>query len=241
MSEPVKLQDRLKAEFAEAPHRSARYLQQEATADPKVVDMTATAPAPLSESDATVRSVIAGAGLLFGALVLATGIAAGFYIAAAALGLAGIAGGVFLLRAHRPASGGEVTHDRSWERSETSEILSAIHDVLGDIVVMRALDGRILGANAVLTELTGETDIVGRTCEALGLTFRSQAIAHRYDVDVEAPTGKRIYSWHDVTVRDPASGDLVVHSIARDVTEERRAEDERERARLRAEEARAAK
>ena len=113
--------------------------------------------------------------------------------------------------------------------------------MLGDIVVMRALDGRILRANAVLSDLTGMADIEGKTCEAIGLTFRSQAIAHRYDVDVNGPAGKRIYSWHDVTVRDPSSGDLVVHSIARDVTEERRAEGERERARQRAEEASAAK
>ncbi|MEW9616887.1 ATP-binding protein [Shinella sp. S4-D37] len=233
MSEPVKLQERLEAEFAEAPRRSARVpLQQEGV-------VATTAPAP--ENHATVRNVIAGAGFLFGALVLATGLAAGFYVAAAALGLAGIAGAVFLLRTRRPVTGVEATHDRSWERSETSEILSAIHDALGDIVVMRALDGRILSANAVLSELTGASDVVGRTCEALGLTFRSQAIAHRYDVDVEGPGGSRIYSWHDVTVRDPVSGDLVVHSIARDVTEERRAESERERARQRAEEASAAK
>ena len=166
MSEPVKLQERLEAAFAEAPRRSARVpLPQDA-----VVETTAAAHAP--EGQATVRNVIAGAGLLFGALALATGLAAGFYIAAVALGLAGIAGALFLLRMRRPVAGVEATHDRSWERSETSEILSAIHDALGDIVVMRALDGRILSANAVLSELTGASDVVGQTCEALGLPFR---------------------------------------------------------------------
>lgn len=236
MSEPVKLQNRLKAEFAEAPRRAARSRPEEAAPDLDVV-----APAPEPEGQATVRNIIAGMGLLLGALVLATGMAAGFYIAAAGLALAGIAGAVFLLRTHRPQAAVEADRDRSWERSETSEILSAIHEVLGDIIVMRTLDGRILRANAVLGELTGRSEVEGQTCEALGLTFRSQASAHRYDVEVDGPAGKRIYSWHDVTVRDPASGDLVVHSIARDVTEERRAEGERERARQRAEEASAAK
>ena len=238
MSEPVKLQSRLKAEFADAPRRSAAARSE---GDARDIDVEAAAPAPEPESHATIRSVIAGLGLLCAALVLATGMATGFYIAAIGLGLAGIAGAAFLFWSRRPVSRIEGDHDRSWERSETSEILSAIHDVLGDIVVMRSLDGRILRANAVLGELTGEADVEGRTCEALGLTFRSQAIAHRYDVDVEGPMGRRIYSWHDVTVRDPASGDLVVHSIAREVTEERRAEGERERARQRAEEASAAK
>ncbi|HEV7246394.1 MAG TPA: ATP-binding protein [Shinella sp.] len=240
MSEPVKLQDRLKAEFADAPRRSAD-ARSDGDAAHDLLRPEAPAPRAEPENHAMIRSVIGGVGLLLGALVLATGIAAGFYIAAIGLGLAGIAGAAFLLWSRRPASGIEADRDRSWERSETSEILSAIHDVLGDIVVMRALDGRILRANAVLGELTGVDDVEGRTCEALGLTFRSQAMAHRYDVDVERPAGKRIYSWHDVTVRDPASGELVVHSIARDVTEERRAEGERERARLRAEEASAAK
>ena len=233
MSEPVQLQNRLKAEFADAPRRSPRA--------PEVRDSheeERAAPLAEPENHATIRSVIAGIGLLMAALVLATGMAAGFYIAAIGLGLAGLAGAAFLLWAYKPATGVEAAHDRSWERSETSEILSAIHDVLGDIVVMRSLDGRILSANAVLGELTGVAGVEGKTCEALGLTFRSQGIAHRYDVDV---AGKRIYSWHDVTVRDPVSGELVVHSIARDVTEERRAEGERERARQKAEEASAAK
>ena len=234
MSEPVKLQNRLKAEFAEAPRRPTRARSAVETPPDAPDDMDAAPVAP--ESHAPLRSAIAGVGLLMAALVLATGMAAGFYIAATGLGLAGIAGAVSLFRAQRPA-GGETAEDRTWERSETSEILSAIHDVLRDIVVMRTLDGRFLKANAVLGALTGAADVEGRTCEALGLAFRSQGSAHRYDVDVAG----RIYSWHDVTVRDPASGELVVHSIARDVTEERRAEGERERARQRAEEASAAK
>jgi signal transduction histidine kinase/CheY-like chemotaxis protein len=242
MSEPVKLQNRLKAEFADAPRRSARTRTDKgALADPQAVEMDVTAPGPRLERLATTRNVIAGTGLLLAALVLATGLAAGFTLAAVGLCLAGIAGAVFLFRAQRPLAGVEAERDRSWERSETSEILSAIHDVLGDIIVMRTLDGRILRANTVLGELTGSAEVEGKTCETLGLAFRSQASAHRYDVDVEGPMGKRIYSWHDVTVRDPTSGDLVVHSIARDVTEERRAEGERESARQRAEEASAAK
>lgn len=240
MSEPVKLQNRLQAEFEKPAAGSVR----SRPAADEVPHALQAGPPGEPESRATIRSAIAGAGLLCAALVLATGMTAGFYLSAAGLALAGVAGAVFLLRSRRmPAStrGFEADRDRSWERSETSEILSAIHDVLGDIVVMRALDGRIIRANAVLRALTGCEELEGQTCEALGLTFRSQAMPHRYDVEVEGPAGRRIYSWHDITVRDPASGDLVVHSIARDVTEERRAEGERERARLRAEEASAAK
>lgn len=242
MSEPVKLQNRLQAEFADAPRRPTQTSSQGAEGkEPHDTDADGAAFAPEPESHAIIRNVIAGAGLLLAALALATGMAAGFYIAAAGLGITAIAGAAFLFWSRRPVMRVETDGDHTWERSETSQILSAIHDVLGDIVVMRSLDGRILRANAVLGDLTGRTDIEGKTCEALGLSFRSQAMAHRYDVDVDGPAGRRIYSWHDVTVRDPASGELVVHSIARDVTEERRAEGERERARQRAEEASATK
>jgi PAS domain-containing protein len=163
MSEPVKLQNRLKAEFAEAPQRSAgdRF---DAAHDIHEIDAEGLARRPEPESHATIRSVIAGVGLLCSALVLATGMATGFYIAAIGLGLAGIAGAAFLFWSRRPLAGAEAAHDRSWERSETSEILSAIHDVLGDIVVMRTLDGRILRANAVLGALTGAADVEGKTC-----------------------------------------------------------------------------
>ena len=150
MSEPVKLQSRLQAEFAEAPSRPAHGRPDgEATRH-------AVASAPSArESHAAIRTVIAGVGLLCAVLVLATGMVSGFYIAAAGLGLAGIAGAIFLFLSRRPAVGIETVHDRGWERSETSEILTAIHDVLGDIIVTRTLDGRILRANAVLGALTG--------------------------------------------------------------------------------------
>ncbi|MGX5718680.1 ATP-binding response regulator [Shinella zoogloeoides] len=240
MSEPVKLQNRLKAEFAEAPPRAPRTRSERAaTPDDRAVE--APASAPVSDRHLPFRAILSGLILFLSGLALATGLSSGFPIAATALGLAGVASAAFLFFTRGAATGVEHAHDRSWERSETSQILSAIHDVLGDIVVVRALDGRILSANAVLGELTGIVEVEGRTCEALGLTFRSQAIPHRYDVDVVGPACRRVYSWHDVTVRDPASGELVVHSIARDVTEERLAEGERERARQRAEEASAAK
>ncbi|WP_119257419.1 hybrid sensor histidine kinase/response regulator [Shinella zoogloeoides] len=240
MSEPVKLQNRLKAEFAEAPPRAPRTRSERAaTPDDRAVEAPASAPVP--DKNLPFRAILSGLILFLSGLALATGLSSGFPIAATALGLAGVASAAFLFFTRGAATGVEHAHDRSWERSETSQILSAIHDVLGDIVVVRALDGRILSANAVLGELTGIVEVEGRTCEALGLTFRSQAIPHRYDVDVVGPACRRVYSWHDVTVRDPASGELVVHSIARDVTEERLAEGERERARQRAEEASAAK
>ncbi|MCF3639204.1 ATP-binding protein [Rhizobium sp. TRM95111] len=251
MSEPAKLQKRLEAEFR-SPARPGD--EPAAGRDGGLSD----APHPLGphpddvdsegepEGAATVRRVIAGTGLIFAAFVLATGMTAGFYLSAMALAFAGLAGGVYLLNDRRSSRRqavheGEERADRSWERDETSLIVSAVHDMLGDIVVVRTLDGRILRANRTMQTLFGGMEVVGSTCEALGLAFRSQSSPHRYDIEIEMAEGPRVFCWHDITVRDPETGALVVHSIARDVTEERRAEGEREQARLKAERASEAK
>ncbi|MCP8897272.1 response regulator [Shinella daejeonensis] len=238
MSEPLKLQNRLKTVYAEPVKAEALPPETSgAGGDAGRRRLRAVAVGQAAVPPLVAATGLAVAGLAFFAADGATGVLLAFL----GLGLAGAAGWMGLRRAATAQGGGEVDHDRSWEHSETTEILSAIHDVLGDIVVMRTLDGRILRSNPVLPSLTGTADVRGRTCAELGLVFRSQSTAHRYDVDVAGPEGLRIYSWHDVTVRDPASGDLVVHSIARDVTEERLAERGRESARRKAEEASAAK
>ncbi len=231
MSEPVQLQNRLKAVYAEP----------EKADPPRRAAATDVAASPAEARPWIAAALVAAAGLLATAFAFVAGGIAGLFLAFAGLALAGVAGWISLRQTGAGQQAGETDHDRSWERSETREILSAIHDGLGDIVVMRALDGRILRANPVLPQLTGESDVAGRTCAELGLVFRSQTMPHRYDVEIAGPGGPRVYSWHDVTVRDPASGDLIVHSIARDVTHERRAERERELARVKAEEASAAK
>ncbi|QRM54020.1 ATP-binding protein [Sinorhizobium sp. BG8] len=249
MSEPAKLQQRLNAEFSTVADRGEerRTRRREPEAEPQDSPPASLGAGDGKPDDGTIlRIVIAAAGILSAIAVLVTGIAAGFYLSLLSLGLSAVAGAVFLLGQrsrtdrHRVWEA-EHRHDREWERDETSQILMAIHDSLGDIVLTRALDGRILHGNAVLGELTGYPRLEGRTCEEIGLSFRSQSAPHRYDVDIATDDGPRTYAWHDVTVRNPATGELAVHSIARDVTEERRAEREQLRARQRAEQASAAK
>ena len=88
MSEPVKLQQRLSAEFSPGQTREDRAAVPE---PPSLEPDLDTGPQPEPEGHATARSIVAGVGLLCSALVLATGVAAGFYIAATGLALAGVA------------------------------------------------------------------------------------------------------------------------------------------------------
>ena len=114
--------------------------------------------------------------------------------------------------------------------------LAAIHDALGDIALRRDLDGVILSANRTFREVTGVDDPVGRTCAELGIVFRPRPVAHSHEVEFSGPSGRRIFLWHDVAMRDPSGAAPVVQSIAREVTEERRQVEESERARRAAEE-----
>lgn len=242
MSEPAKLQRRLRAEFAQEPQqRQGQHCQQGGAADAASPASVSRASGKKVPADRTILTgVIAGLAVLSAGLVLVTGMLSEFYAVALALAVAGIAGALIVLRggvkAERRLRGhAEDYRDRTWEQDETAAVAAAIHDMLRDIVVVRSLDGRILRANAVLKDLVGTVDPTGLTCAQLGLEFSARELPHRHDVEIATPDGPRIYAWHDITMRDHATGDLVVHSIARDVTEERRAEHERELARRRAE------
>lgn len=112
--------------------------------------------------------------------------------------------------------------------------LAAIHDALGDITLLRNFDGVILSANRTFREVAGVDDPIGRTCAELDIVFQPGKTAHCYDVEF-AGSG-RVFLWHDVVVRDPLVEGLVVQSIARDVTEERRRIAASEEARRAAEE-----
>ncbi len=204
------------------------------------------------ERFSVLKPALAGAGLLCSAAILGTGAEAGFELLSGGLALAGMAGAGLLLadwyrsvKARHPggvaASSDERVSDRTWERSEASGLLSTIHDALGDIAVVREPGGRIVEANGVFRRMTGQSRPEGMTCEALGIDFEPMPEPHHYRVRIATVIGQRVFDWHDVMARQAGSGALMMHSIARDITEESRAARESEDARRRAEEASQAK
>lgn len=185
-----------------------------------------------------------GGGLVAGAALLATGFAGGPLTLAgvlALLALALAAASVAKIRsaAHKPEAAltdfSESEHDRLWEHKESIGLLATVHDALGDIAVTRSIDRRILHANATFRKLTGKSHPEGLTLEEAGLVFRAVTDAKHQDAEIATPEGRRIFAWHDVMFRDPATGQLCMQSIARDVTEERQTARLREDARLKAE------
>lgn len=131
--------------------------------------------------------------------------------------------------------------DLRLRQAQNRSLIAEMQEFMGDIVVVRDMNRRIVEANGVFREITGCAAPEGLSCEEIGIAFRPGDKIHAYDVEIATPFGQRIFSWHDVVTRDLASSRLLISSIARDVTEERLALAEREDARLRAEQADAEK
>ncbi|AFL48633.1 PAS domain-containing hybrid sensor histidine kinase/response regulator [Sinorhizobium fredii] len=192
------------------------------------------------------RILFALAGLVAAALLLVVGARAGLHLLPA-LAAVGALAGAFLLLADdsaasvRASATGEITGKAERQCSATAKLLSTIHDALGDIALIRGMDGRIVQANAVFSRLCGHADVRGLTCASLGLSFEPRPGPDRFIVRFATPAGLRLYDWHEVVIREPATGRLMRHSIARDVTEEAQSARRGEEARLRAEEASQAK
>ena len=85
----------------------------------------------------------------------------------------------------------EKVSDNRWERSETSQLLSTIHDALGDIAIIREPGGKIVQANSVFCRLTGWLKPEGMTCEALGIEFEPASGPNHYRVRIATDTGAK--------------------------------------------------
>jgi len=145
----------------------------------------------------------------------------------------------------------ETLADRMWELQESEERFRGLIDALGDIVVHRDREGRIVYANCVLADLVGceQRALSGRKLSDFGIDVGIMPDAALSDgeclssTDVAIRTGgeTRWYSWIELSVRDKA-GDAVSHrAIARDITGRKQAEEASIAARERAEFANKAK
>jgi signal transduction histidine kinase/CheY-like chemotaxis protein len=190
------------------------------------------------------RAWLGGGGLVVGALLFPVGYPFGPAILATLLtGIALTAAGCFLHRLFAKAAAvfpvldaapdesasfrnGQPAEDAGWSR---------VYDALGDVAVTWSIDRHVVRANDGFCRLTGRIEVEGLSCEELGLAIGKTAEPRRYDLEIATPEGQRTLDWRDAIIRDAASGELRIESVARDVTSERLAWRASENARLKAE------
>lgn len=130
------------------------------------------------------------------------------------------------------------------------ERLRSLSDALGNIVVDRDAEGRILYANAVLCGLLGRTtdQVQGRTlCDFgidIGAPEADDAMAGQrepVDIAIHGGSGSRWFAWSELPGERDAAGMVCYRAIGRDITPRKRAEQQLINARERAEHASKAK
>jgi PAS domain S-box-containing protein len=141
--------------------------------------------------------------------------------------------------------------DRVWELQESEERFRGLVDALGDIVVHRDREGRIVQANRVLASLldVDPDNLEGKTLADLGIeigvvpdaAFSDGECLSSTDVAIRTRNGTRWFSWIELSIRDKQSEAVSHRAIARDITDRKRAELSAIRARERAEHASKAK
>ena len=128
----------------------------------------------------------------------------------------------------------EALSDRIWELQESEERFRGLIDALGDLVVHRDRDGRIVYTNRVFEELVGAgpQELAGRTLAEHGIdvgvvpdaAFADGECLSSTDVAIRTPKGARWFSWIELSVREKASDAVSHRAIARDITARKRAE-----------------
>jgi len=143
----------------------------------------------------------------------------------------------------------EALADRMSEMQESEQRFYNLLEALGDLVVHRDGEGRILYANRILCELMEcvAAELVGKTLPQLGIdvgvlpdaAFADGERLSSNDVAIQTKNGLRWFAWTELSRREGAS---VSHwAIARDITARKRAETALVNARERAEQASFAK
>jgi PAS domain S-box-containing protein len=128
----------------------------------------------------------------------------------------------------------ETLADRMWELQESEERFRGLIDALGDVVVHRDREGRIVYANRVLAELVGcpQKALSGKTLSELGIeigvvpdaAFADGECLSSTDVAIRSGGETRWFSWIELSVRDKTSDAVSHRAIARDITARKRAE-----------------
>ena len=145
----------------------------------------------------------------------------------------------------------EQVSDVQWELSESEERYKDLLDAQKDIIIRRDTKGTLTYANKPFTEIFGNQSNcqVGKKFapsiiegeQPKTLQFAPGQGRRSYQQKLMTKHGSRWYLWEEFVTHDPSLNIKEVQSIGRDITEQKRTENELQRARQQAESANKAK
>jgi PAS domain S-box-containing protein len=120
--------------------------------------------------------------------------------------------------------------DRNWELKDSAERSRSFLEALGDVIVRRDGEGRIIYVNDAFCRLAGQSaDTLAGTRFALPVLEHGPLAAlpdgtRIHDQKIDAAGGARWIAWREVAIRDGAEGRTEIQSVGRDVTDRTQAE-----------------
>ncbi len=123
----------------------------------------------------------------------------------------------------------ETVADRVWELNESVANYRTLIDTLGDLVVHRDTQGRILFANDAFARFCGQTGatLIGKTFTDLGLSVEetddTPNAGGTGTLALTADGNMRWFSWTTVVNRNTETGTVIRQAIGRDITDALRA------------------
>ena len=156
-----------------------------------------------------------------------------FLFALACVGLATMSFRFRMLRKkmRKIAMHNEAMADRNWELQEAEQRTRRLFEAQGDLIVLRAADGRITFANDAYCELAqmDRDALIGSTIKLKVLEQGDTALESNgtriHDQKIAGPLGPRWIAWREGLVRNDAGEAAELQCVGRDVTD--RTESER--------------
>ncbi len=119
----------------------------------------------------------------------------------------------------------ETLEDHSWEIRESEEIHRSLADAFGDVVFHQNSSGEITFRN------THFARYFDQSAPLPVIEIEPEGDVEKgLDIEIATREGKRWFSWAQLAVRDPATGDVGKRTVARDITARKHGEQRIEQA-----------
>lgn len=113
----------------------------------------------------------------------------------------------------------EALEDQSWEIRESEEIHRSLAEAFGDVVLHRTQAGAITFSNGPYQRYFSNRAVLPGPHVPSAYRDAGSDVAEKRDIQLNTLVGPRWFSWMDIITRDPATGEMGIRSVARDITD----------------------